>query len=224
METSQRVKDYLVSNPDLYIQLGGLGKLSIFGYSDASYITDGNAKSRLGGCVFLNFTSGAIFSFSRNDTIRNVLNKFMSALSHSSTEAEIKALDVLILELLHILDVTRFAAGDQSLPVKIFCDNKAAGQMFATLKSNNRVKHLNMRIQFVRELIQEGIIAVHFVPTKHNVADMLTKALPRSQFEYLRTILMLGHGGKEPGVSNWEAKDRGEEEMHSALTAQSFCE
>ena len=136
--TSQRVKDYLVSSPDLYIQLGGLGTLSIFGYSDASYITDGNAKSRLGGCVFINFTSGAIFSFSRNDTIRNVLNKFMSALSHSSTEAEIKALDVLILELLHILDVTRFAAGDQSLPIKIFCDNKAAGQMFATLKSNNR--------------------------------------------------------------------------------------
>ncbi len=60
----------------------------------------------------------------------------------------------------------------------------------------NRVKHLNMRIQFVRELTQESIIAVHFVPTKHNVADMLTKALPRSQFEYLRTILMLGHGGK----------------------------
>jgi hypothetical protein len=96
--------------------------------------------------------------------------------------------------------------------------------MFATLKSNNRVKHLNMRIQFVRELIQEGIIAVHFVPTKHNVADTLTKALPRRQFEYLRTILMLGHGGQEPGVSNWEAKERGEEEMHSALTAQSFYE
>jgi hypothetical protein len=96
--------------------------------------------------------------------------------------------------------------------------------MFATLKSNNRVKHLNMRIQFIRELIQEGIIAVYFVSTKHNVADMLTKALPRSQFEYLRTILMLGHGGQEPEVSNWEAKERGEEEMHSALTVQSFYE
>jgi hypothetical protein len=47
----------------------------------------------------MNFTSGTIFSFSRNDTIRNVPNKFMSALSHSSTEAEIKALDLLMLEL-----------------------------------------------------------------------------------------------------------------------------
>jgi hypothetical protein len=55
-----------------------------------------------------------------------------------------------------------------------------------------------MRIQFIRELVEEGVIVVHFVPTKHNVADVPTKALPRSQFEYLRTILMLGHGGKEP--------------------------
>ncbi len=96
--------------------------------------------------------------------------------------------------------------------------------MFATLKSNNRVKHLNMRIQLIRELIQEGIIAVHFVPTKHNVADMLTKALPRSQFEHLRTILILGHGGKEPGVPTWEIEPAAEEELHFALTALSFQE
>jgi hypothetical protein len=44
----------------------------------------GNAKSRLGGCVFVNFSSGAIFSFSQNDTTRNILHDFMSALSHSS--------------------------------------------------------------------------------------------------------------------------------------------
>jgi hypothetical protein len=221
MATSQRGKEYLVSNPDLYIQLGGLGKLTLFGYSDASYITDGNAKSRLGGCVFLNFSSGAVFSFSRNDTIRNVLNELLSALSHSSTESEIKALDVLIMEILHILDVTRFAAGDQSLPVKVYCDNKSAGQLFATLKTNNKLKHLNMRIQFIREMIIEGVIAIYFVPTRHNVADMLTKALPRAQFEYLRNILMLGHGGTEP---NWSGGMQHGEQLHLALITSSIQE
>jgi hypothetical protein len=136
------VSEYLVSNPDLYIQLGGLGKLTLFGYSGASDITDGNAKSRLGGCVFLNFSSGAVFSFSRNDTLQNVLKMLLSdLLSHSSTESEIKSLDVLIMEILHILDVTRIAAGDWSLPVKVFCDIKSASQLFATLKTNNKLKH-----------------------------------------------------------------------------------
>jgi hypothetical protein len=43
------------------------------------------------------------------------------------------------------------------------------------------------------------------------VAVLLTKALSRSQFQYLRTILMLGHRGKGPGVSNWETKEDGDE-------------
>ena len=90
MITCQRIKDYLASTPDLEITFRGLDKLNVFGYSDAAYITDGNVKSRLGGCVFMNtnYSSGAVFFFSRNDTIRNVLNTLMSSLSHSSTEAE----------------------------------------------------------------------------------------------------------------------------------------
>ncbi len=43
LATSQRIKDYcLASTPDLSITLGGLGKITLFGYSE----------SRLGGCVF----------------------------------------------------------------------------------------------------------------------------------------------------------------------------
>jgi hypothetical protein len=162
------------------------------------------------------YSSGAVFSFSRNDTIRNVRQTIMSSLSHSSTEAEIKALDVLILEILHILDVTRFLACEQELPIKLYCDNKSAAMIFATLKSNHKVKRLNMRIQFICELIQDGTIAIHFVPTKFNVADMLTKALPKREFELLRHILMKGHGGKEPS-STWS-----EQTAHFALTVHSI--
>ena len=173
------IKNYLTHTKDLYIQLGGLGVLRLFGYSDASYITDGNAKSRLGGCVYMNLYSGAIFSFSRNDTIRNTTGEFMSSISHSSTESEIKAIDILILELLHILDITRFISGEQELPVKIYCDNVSARLQFDTLKTTLRVKHINMRIQAIREQISQGVFDIYFVLTEHNVADLLTKALPR---------------------------------------------
>ena len=69
LKASERCKHYLNSTRDMYVKLGGLGKLCIFGYSDASYITDGNCKSRLGGCVFMGYDSGAVHSFSKNDTI-----------------------------------------------------------------------------------------------------------------------------------------------------------
>jgi hypothetical protein len=217
-QTSKQIKQYLMSTQDLYVQIGGLGKLVIFGYSDASYITDGNAKSRLGGCVFMNYTSGAVFSFSRNDTIRNLINELMSSASRSSTESEIKAIDVLITEILHILDIMRFISGEQELPIKIFCDNRSAAQLFETLKTNHRVKHLNLRIQIIREYIQAGVIAIHFVPTAENVADILTKALPHAQYVKLRSILMLGHNGVAPG---WTLQGSAH---HQALTAFSITE
>ncbi len=46
LATCQRIKDYLASTADLSVTLGGLGKITLFGYSDASYISEGNAKIR----------------------------------------------------------------------------------------------------------------------------------------------------------------------------------
>jgi hypothetical protein len=134
-------------------------------------------------------------------------------ISHSSTEAEIKGIDMLMHEILHILDLARFVAGAQELPVKIYTDNKSAQELFKTLRTNHKVKHINMRIQAIRELINSGTFAIYFVPTAHNVADILTKPLAEDQFVKLRDILMLGHGGQVP---KWAS---GYETQHTALTA-----
>ena len=101
LKTALRTMDYLTTTSDLGLTLGGEGDFVIFAYVDASYITDGNAKSRLGGCVFLGYDCGAVMCFSRNDTIK-------STISHSSTESEIRAIDVLLRELIHIIEICLF--------------------------------------------------------------------------------------------------------------------
>ncbi len=55
--------------------------------------------------------AGVVLSFSRNNSI-------VSSLSHSSTEAEIKAVDKLMREIIHLLDVSCFCSGIQKLPMK----------------------------------------------------------------------------------------------------------
>jgi hypothetical protein len=196
VKTSERVKHYLNSTHDLSLKLGGLGKFCIFAYSDASYITTGNCKSRLGGCVFMNYESGAIRTFSRNSTTAG------TTLSHSSTESEIKAIDEVIRELMHIMDIVRFMAGKYDEPIIIYVDNKSAITLMETLKTNNRVKHINLRINFIREMIKCRFIELHFVPTAYNVADVLTKPLDVATFIRLRDIMMNGHGGKAPCFSD----------------------
>ena len=174
--------------------------------TDASYITVGNCKSRLGGCVFLGFDSGAIHSFSKNDSL----------VSHSSTESEIKAVDELVREMMHIKDMLEFVIGHSyDQPMKIFCDNNSAIKLFETLKTNNKIKHINVRINFIREMINAGLISIHFVPTEHNVADIMTKPLAIEQFVKLRKVLMQGHGGVEPVFRR---------EIHFALTASTIVQ
>jgi hypothetical protein len=151
--------------------------------------------------------------------VSSILKSFLaSTISHSSTEAEIKAIDMLFLELIHILDLARFIAGPMELPIKVYTDNKSAIALFKTLRTEHKVKHINYRIQFIREQIIAGLFAIYFVPTEHNVADMLTKPLATEPFEHLRDILMHGHGGQAPEWAN------GYETQHHALCATSFEE
>lgn len=190
-KVAERAKHYLKSTQNIGLSLGGLGKLCVFGYSDASLVTDGNCKSRLGGCVFLNADSGSVRSFSKNDTQP-------SSLSHSSCEAEIKAMDEWVREVLHLMDIYRFLCGPYDDPVMLFVDSKSAIDLCESLKQSHKVKHINLRIHFIRELIEDGFLELFFVPGVDNVADMLTKPLAKDVFEKHRKILLSGHDGVMP--------------------------
>jgi hypothetical protein len=163
----------------------------MFGYVDASYIADGNAKSRLGGCLFMNKYSGAFYSYSKNDTS-------ISTISHSSAEAEVKSLDEMAREVVHRREVAQFCRCKVEGPTPLYIDNQAAIRVCTSLKTGHKLKHINMRLAYLRELINTGVIALYFVGTDDNVADILTKPLSRAQFEKLREILMAGHNGVIP--------------------------
>jgi hypothetical protein len=189
--TAERTINYLMQYPNLGLVLGGATPLSIFAYADASYITDGDAKSRLGGCVFLNNDSGAIISFSRNDTS-------ISTISHSVMEAEIKAVDQLILELIYLVDILTFIGIHHSGPISLYCDNKNAVDLCNTIKHSHKTKVVNMRIHFIREMIKKGFIVIKFIRSAFNVADVLTKPLNADQHQVLIKILLMGHDSINP--------------------------
>ena len=65
-------------------------------------------------------------------------------------------------------------------PTIIFKDNAACvAQVGEGFIKSNRVKHISPQIfGFIQELIQGGQIEVKKVEYAHNLANMLTKALP----------------------------------------------
>ncbi|GKA88038.1 hypothetical protein Tco_0809802 [Tanacetum coccineum] len=46
-------------------------------------------------------------------------------------------------------------------------------------------KHIDIRHHFIREQVENRVVELYFVETKYQLADILTKALPRERFKFL---------------------------------------
>ena len=56
---------------------------------------------------------------------------------------------------------------------------------------HERAEHLDVRLHFVRGVIEHGEVQVLKVPTDHNVADMITKTLPSCKFFHSMQLIKL---------------------------------
>jgi hypothetical protein len=65
-------------------------------------------------------------------------------------------------------------------------DNKVAIDLIKNLVHHGHIKHICIRYHFVRECATEGRIEVQFVGTEDQLADILTKPLPRASFLELK--------------------------------------
>ena len=93
----------------------------------------------------------------------------------SSSEAEYIALVFAVMELLFIKSIVESTGREVELPMLALCDNLGAVSMATTKSTRGRTRHIDTKHHFIRELIEDGIIKVEFVPTADNQADIFTK-------------------------------------------------
>ena len=147
------------------LRLGGVDPNSeIFGVCDAAHRTEGNSRPRYGGALFKGLYSGAIFSFSQQGLVP----------SRSSMHADIVGLDKLIEYGLLCLSIARFLGYVSRGPFKIYMDSKSGIELFENLKINDKTSSINMRFNYIRDLINRRVIMLIFIPGAVNTADVLT--------------------------------------------------
>ena len=71
----------------------------------------------------------------------------------------------------------------------IFCDNKSAIVMAKNPVYHSRTRHIAIKHHFIREAIEEGEVELNFCRSEEQRADILTKALPKEKFQFLREAL-----------------------------------
>ncbi|GJW71702.1 hypothetical protein Tco_0128619 [Tanacetum coccineum] len=74
--------------------------------------------------------------------------------------------------------------------IPIMCDNKRSIDLSKNPVEHSRTKHIKIRYHFLRDNIQKENISIEKVPSKDNIADILTKPLKREPFNYLRLDAM----------------------------------
>ena len=109
--------------------------------------------------------------------------------SMSSAEAEYRAMAFAVKEVKWIVPLLEDLGAKVAKPVRYYCDNKAAIHIAANPVFHERTKHLERDCHSVRDAVKVGLITTIHVKTKDQIADLLTKALGRPQFEALSSKL-----------------------------------
>ena len=77
-------------------------------------------------------------------------------------------------------------------------DNQSCIQYSNNNTDHDKTKHIDIRYHLVREQVQQGNISIAKIPTKKNIADLLTKPLYGDLFwQHLSAALYLIHDNIE---------------------------
>ena len=111
------------------------------------------------------------------DTLISWKSKKQTTVSLSSAEAEYRSLRRVVAELSWLSRLLHKFGLSNITPIPVKCDNMAAIYIAKNPVFHERTKHIEIDCHFVRHKLLEGLIELSFVPTKDQLADLLTKPL-----------------------------------------------
>ncbi|RVX15531.1 Retrovirus-related Pol polyprotein from transposon RE1 [Vitis vinifera] len=149
-------------------------------YSDADWA--GNIIDRRSTSGYCSFVWGNLVTWR---------SKKQSVEARSSAKAEYRALAQGICEGIWIKRVLSELGQTSSSPILMMCDNQAVISIAKNPVHHDRTKHVEIDRHFITEKVTSETVKLNYVPTKHQTADILTKALPRPNFEDLTCKLRL---------------------------------
>ena len=78
---------------------------------------------------------------------------------------------------------------DYTLPGLIKGDNRGAIALTKNTKDHGKVKHIDIRHHYIRDLLKSGAITLEQVSSADNLADIFTKPLPQDHHHHLLEAL-----------------------------------
>ncbi|KAK1631716.1 hypothetical protein QYE76_006031, partial [Lolium multiflorum] len=196
----KNILKYLKRTKDMFLCYGGDQELVVTSYTDASWNTDpDDSKSQSGYVFILNGAAVSWASSKQCTVVKSSTESEYIAASEASSEA------VWMKRFIIELGVVPSALD----PLVIYCDNMGAIANAQEPRSHKRLKHIKLRYHSIREYIEDGEVKICKVHTDLNVADPLTKALPRAKHDQHQNAMGVRLFLDKENTEGWENdKDR----------------
>ena len=174
----KRILRYLKGTVDLALKYEKSSDETLTGFSDADWAGDPDNRHSTSGNLFL-MARGAISWCSKKQCV----------VALSTSEAEYVALCFATQEAVWLKRLLSDVGVNSRKPITIFEDNQGTIAIARNPVSHARTKHIDIKYHFVREAVQDGTIDLIYCPTEDMIADLMTKPVTRSRFEFLRQAM-----------------------------------
>ncbi|KAF7493789.1 Copia protein [Sarcoptes scabiei] len=164
-----QVLRFLVWTSDRKLCLGKRSEKVLELYVDSDFASDVVTRKSQTGFIIKLYGSSILW-----------VSKKQSTISLSSSEAEYVALASGVSSMLGVMNLLKEIGLTPALPLPVFEDNQPCISMAET---GTRVKHIDVKYHFIRELIERQIIVIKYISTQEQVADVLTKTNPKGSFD-----------------------------------------
>ena len=193
-EAVKRIGRYLKATADIGLVLKPNGSNRLTASADADFAGSWNFKNSDEASSVLS-RSGYLIMFSNCPILW--VSKMQSEIALSTTEAEYICLSQCIRDLIPIRTIIKELAPILNMEISnsiikstVFEDNKGAIELANEPKYRPRTKHIGLKWHHFREHVKNGTVKVKYIDTKEQLADCLTKPLPRPQYVQLRYGIM----------------------------------
>lgn len=172
--TLKRVLRYLRGTILFKLKLGQCNSnIFVKGFVDADWGGDHDDRKSTSGYVFF-----------INDSAISWLSKKQTTVALSTTEAEYVAASCAAQEAVWLRNVLICFGFEQKIPTTLCEDNQSCIKIASNVKTLTRIKHLDIKLYFVKDLVDRNVLKFEYCSTTNMVADIFTKPLPTPQFTY----------------------------------------
>ena len=180
LDAVNRILRYLKMTPGLGLIFRKSKSREVEIYTDASWA--GEQTDRRSTTGYCSYVWGNLVTWR---------SKKQAVVSRSSAESEYRALALGICEGMWLQRLLRELKVEVQVSALMFTDSQAAISIAKNPVHHDRTKHIEIDRHFISEKVNTGVIQLSYIPTRQQIADVFTKALPRITFDEINSKLGL---------------------------------